>query len=368
MKIAALRLRFPLFLILVIGFPLFISEIPSLFGDSGKMKELKATVDRWARDHHARLEFGESEMTLEFPMNQLLDGKENKEKRIEWSKMIIPPCSSNRLRSYYFNLDVGKLSSSTLFLNCVTASPDFDRIVPTIGLFPRARDYLKTVFKRLLMYETLPDRVVIIFDSSIAYLMNARSDLNNLIRSELGKGVLMTWTNLEELSSRKRPSHGFFSARDWIIVWMPLRQHKEQLESVNGFQTALKIVPYGPPEYNLRWPRSVRVLFWHPSVSYEEERKNCHFAAKFKTDTGFSASFHAAYLQATLDVARQVLMSSWRPLGSVPISPQYDSLLGNSRLDREGRMLNYAPIFIYRDSTMKLRWDMGSKERSKCES
>lgn len=285
--------------------------------------------------------------------------------KIRGESMTLGPCSSDLLEKYFSDIAILSRKKTSLYLNCVTASPEFDKKFPTVSVFPRSRDYLRTVFKRLLVTKSGPKRVVVLFDFTLKYLLEARADLNRLISSELGEGPLIQWVSLDELNQRSELGQDVFSINDWIVIWTPIRQKMKNMEKMKHFMSALKIIPYGPSDPTAIWPNTARVMFWHPNVSYEKSNQNCAFSANFRRSTKLDPDFHSAYLFSTLEVGLQVLNSDWRPL-TQNNSPEFDTLFGRLRLDREGRILNYTPVILLKSGQKQIQWDLGDPNRKIC--
>ncbi|MBK7845553.1 MAG: hypothetical protein IPJ71_18055 [Bdellovibrionales bacterium] len=207
--------------------------------------------------------------------------------------------------------------------------------------------------------------MVVLFDFSPKYLLEARPDLDRLISSELGGALPIQWVSLSELQRFSELGQDFFSNKDWIVIWTPIRQKMKNMEKMKHFMSALKIVPYGPSDPTAIWPSTARVMFWHPNVSYERSNRNCAFSANFRRSTKLDPDFHSAYLFSTLEVGLQVLNSDWRPLTSNN-SPEFDSLFGRLRLDREGRMLNHIPLILLKSGQKHIKWDLGDPNRKMC--
>lgn len=285
--------------------------------------------------------------------------------KINRELMTLAPCSSDLLEEYFSDVTIVRRKKSSLYLNCVTASPEFDKKFPTVSVFPRSRDYLRTVFKRLLVTESGPKRVVVLFDFRPKYLLEARADLNKLISSELGGGPLIQWVSLNELQRFSELGQDFFSPDDWIVIWTPVRQKMINIEKMKHFMSALKIIPYGPSDPTAIWPKTARVMFWHPNVSYEKSNQNCAFSEDFRRSAKLDPDFHSAYLFSTLEVGLRVLNSDWRPL-TQNNSPEFDTLFGSLRLDREGRILNYIPVILLKSGQKQIQWDLGDPKRKMC--
>ncbi|MBK9038812.1 MAG: hypothetical protein IPL83_06600 [Bdellovibrionales bacterium] len=344
-----------LFLELILYCPIAIStEVSDKIEDfSSKQKKLliNASFEFWSKTRKNEVEIAGS-------LGQI-------KSKINSESMTLAPCSSDLLEEYFSDIAVLRRRKSSFYLNCVTASPEFDKKFPTVSVFPRSRDYLRTVFKRLLVTESGPKRVVVLFDFTLKYLLEARAELNRLISSEMGEGPLIQWVSLDELKRRSELGQDVFSVNDWIVIWTPIRQKMKNMEKMKHFMSALKIIPYGPSDPTAIWPHTARVMFWHPNVSYEKSNQNCAFSADFRRSTKLDPDFHSAYLFSTLEVGLQVLNSDWRPL-TPNNSPEFDTLFGRFRLDHEGRILNYIPVILLKSGQKQIRLDLGDPNRKMC--
>ncbi|MBK7845554.1 MAG: hypothetical protein IPJ71_18060 [Bdellovibrionales bacterium] len=122
-------LSLALFLELILYCPTAIStEVSDKIEDIGSRQKkllVNASFELWSKIRKNEVEIVGSLSQIKSKINSEL--------------MTLGPCSSDLLEEYFSDVAIVRRKKSSLYLNCVTASPKFDKKFPTVSVFPRSR-------------------------------------------------------------------------------------------------------------------------------------------------------------------------------------------------------------------------------------
>lgn len=232
--------------------------------------------------------------------------------------------------------------------NLIAAGENINQAAGAHGVFFRASDYLRGIVPKVKQKSAEPGHIFIVLQDEVSYFNEIAAHLQNEIIAEGWQGKIKNIKLSSEWQKDLQLLADQVRAQDWVVfIFYRAQTILDALPTKKTLLAAQKIFIYGDEQLKASAvPNVWQAVFWSPYLSYHTQGEdNCEFVKEFRSLTGQTPDFHAAYLYATLQVIEQMERKK-EPYYSVTGPVVFDEM-GNRKIE--------GPIVLHTDAQLHQR-------------